>query len=256
MERLSSDQRDHLLREQIKTINEELGEENNPAIQLESKIEKVGMSGEALVVAREELSRLKAVQRASPEYQIIKSYLDYLVALPWQVTTGASTSELNIQSAKSILDSDHFGLDKVKQRVLEFLAVSKIKSDHRGSVLCFVGPPGVGKTSLGKSIAKALGRKFSRISLGGVRDESEIRGHRRTYVGAMAGRVLQALKRLGTKDPVLLLDEVDKLASDFRGDPASALLEVLDPEQNHAFTDHYLDVGFDLSKVFFITISF
>lgn len=253
MERLSKDQRDHLLREQIRTIHEELGEETNPVEDFARKIEEVGLSAEAKKIAKEELSRLQIVQRASPEYHVIRTYLDLLLSLPWNKFSASQPESIDLTKAREILDADHYGLEKVKKRVLQSLAVTKLKKDQRGSILCLLGPPGVGKTSLGRSIAKALGRQFGRASLGGVRDEAEIRGHRRTYIGAMPGRIIQSLKRTGVKDPLILLDEIDKLGTDFRGDPASALLEVLDPEQNNHFMDHYLDAGFDLSKVFFVT---
>ena len=252
-EKMSKDQRDHLLREQMRAISEELGEEKAPSEDFTQRIESAGMPPEALKVAKEEALRLNQVPRSSPEYQVIRTYLELLVSLPWSKTTGLSSEEIDLQKAKKILDQDHYGLEKVKKRVLQFLAVTKLKKDMKGSILCLAGPPGVGKTSMAKSIASALGRSFVRMSLGGVRDEAEIRGHRRTYIGAMPGRIIQNIKRAGVKDPVILLDEIDKIGNDFRGDPASALLELLDPEQNHTFTDHYLDVPFDLSRVFFIT---
>jgi len=252
MERLSKDQRDHLLREQLKTIHEELGDEGNIQTEYARKFEEAGLSTEATKAAKDELARLLVVQRSSPEYHVIRTYLDWLVALPWK-KEGAADSPLDLALARKILDEDHFGIEKVKKRILQFLAVTKLKRDLRGPVLCLVGPPGVGKTSVARSIARALGRSFVRTSLGGVRDEAEIRGHRRTYIGSMPGRVMQNLKRCGVRDPLMLLDEVDKLGMDFRGDPASALLELLDPEQNHGFLDHYIDVPFDLSRVFFVT---
>jgi len=252
-EKMSKDQRDHLLREQMRAISEELGEEKVPSEDFAKRIEEAGFPPETLKVAKEECYRLNQVPRSSPEYQVIRTYLELLLALPWQKTTGLSSEEIDLSKAKEILNQDHYGLEKVKTRILEFLAVTKLKKDMKGPILCLAGPPGVGKTSMAKSIASALGRSFVRMSLGGVRDEAEIRGHRRTYIGAMPGRIIQSIKRAGVKDPVILLDEVDKIGMDFRGDPASALLELLDPEQNHTFTDHYLDVPFDLSRVFFIT---
>jgi ATP-dependent Lon protease len=253
MERLSKDQRDHLLREQLKTIHDELGDETNSTEDLNKRIEKAEMSDEAKKVAKEELSRLNLVQRSSPEYNVIRTYLDWLICLPWKKCSGLEGSQIDLKKAKTILEEDHFGIEKVKKRILQFLAVNKLKGDMKGPMLCLLGPPGVGKTSMGRSIANAVGRQFVRASLGGIRDEAEIRGHRRTYVGAMPGKLIQSMKRSGVKDPVILLDEIDKVGMDFRGDPASALLEVLDPEQNHTFSDHYIDVPFDLSRVFFIT---
>lgn len=252
-ERLAKDQRDHLLREQLKTINEELGQEKDTEDAYLKKIEDAGMPDEVKKIALEEAARLNVVQRSSPEYQVIRTYLDWLVGVPWSKTSGIAPENIDLAKAREILDEEHFGIDKVKERILEFLAVSKLKKDLKGSILCLSGPPGVGKTSMAKAIAKALGREFIRASLGGVRDEAEIRGHRRTYIGALPGRVIQSMKRVGVKDPLILLDEVDKIGLDFRGDPASALLEVLDPEQNHTFVDHYLDVPYDLSRVFFVT---
>ncbi len=252
MERLSRDQREHLLREQLKTIHEELGDEKNIDELYRKKIKEAQLSPEALKVAQEELARLGQISRSSPEYHVIRTYLDWICALPWRRTTALASAKINLKEAKKILDADHDGLEKVKKRILQHLAVTKLQRSAKGPILCLVGPPGVGKTSIGKAVADALGRKFVRVSLGGVRDEAEIRGHRRTYVGALPGRILQSLKRAQAKDALFLLDEIDKIGTDFRGDPASALLEALDPEQNHTFLDHYLDVPFDLSQVFFI----
>ena len=250
---MSKTQRDYYLREQMKAIQKELGEGDERTQEIDAlraKIEAAGMPDEAKAEALRELDRLSKMPPAAAEYTVARTYLDWLVAMPWQQET---TDTVEIGPARAILDEDHEGLEKIKDRILEYLAVKKIRPGGKDPILCFVGPPGVGKTSLGKSIARALGRKFHRISLGGMRDEAEIRGHRRTYIGALPGQIVQGLRRAGTKNPVLMLDEVDKLGMDFRGDPASALLEVLDPEQNATFRDHYLDVPFDLSRVLFIT---
>ena len=256
-EEISKSQREYFLREQMKAIKKELGEDDQTLEikELEEKILEAGMPEEALKVANKEIDRLQRIPPSSPEYTVSRTYLDWLVELPWSNET---EDRVNVQDALTILDRDHYGLKRVKNRVLEFLAVRKLKMEQspdapiKGPILCFQGPPGTGKTSLGKSIADALGREFVRISLGGVRDEAEIRGHRRTYIGALPGRIIQGLKKAKTRNPVFMLDEVDKLGTDFRGDPSSALLEVLDPEQNHSFSDHYLEVTFDLSKVMFI----
>ncbi|MFN3682556.1 MAG: endopeptidase La [Fimbriimonadaceae bacterium] len=252
---LSKSQRDYYLREQLKAIQRELGETDDRGVELEelwAKIQEAGMPQEALREVTREFDRLKRIPPGSPEYTVARTYIDWMVALPWNKAT---EDNLDLNQVKAVLDADHYGLDKIKERILEFLAVRKVKTDGpvRQPILCFVGPPGVGKTSLGRSIAHAMGRKFVRISLGGVRDEAEIRGHRHTYVGALPGQIIQGLRRAESQNPVFMLDEIDKLVSDFRGDPSSALLEVLDPEQNSSFRDHYIDAPFDLSRVFFIT---
>ena len=250
---LSQTQREFYLREQLKAIQKELGEGDDgrqEVDELREKLEAAGMTEEVKAEAMKELNRLGRISPMSPEYSVTRNYLEWMVSLPWGVT---SAEPVNVQRAAEILNEDHYDLEKVKERILDYLAVLQLKPVLKGPILCFVGPPGVGKTSLGKSIARAVGRKFARISMGGMHDEAEIRGHRRTYIGAMPGQIIHALRRTGTKDPVFMLDEVDKLGRDFRGDPASALLEVLDPEQNSTFRDNYLDVPFDLSKVLFIT---
>jgi ATP-dependent Lon protease len=250
---MSRTQREYYLREQLKAIQKELGEADDRTQEIEvlrQKIEAAGMTEEARTEALRELDRLAKMPPAAAEYTVARTYLDWLVAMPW---TQQTTDDTDLGRARAVLEEDHEGLDKIKDRILEYLAVKKIRPDGKDPILCFVGPPGVGKTSLGRSVARALGRKFHRISLGGMRDEAEIRGHRRTYIGALPGQIIQGLRRAGTRNPVLMLDEIDKLGMDFRGDPASALLEVLDPEQNASFRDHYLDVAFDLSRVLFIT---
>jgi ATP-dependent Lon protease len=249
---LSSQQREHILREQLHQIQKQLGEDDEKSAEiaeLRQKIEKAGMPQEAEEQARKELKRLERMPEASAEYSMVRNYLEWLVELPWSML---SPDTIEITEARRILDEDHYGLPKVKRRILEYLAVRKLNPDGKSPILCFVGPPGVGKTSLGQSIARATGRKFARLSLGGVHDEAEIRGHRRTYIGAMPGNIIQSIRKAGARNPVLMLDEVDKLGVGFHGDPASALLEVLDPEQNSTFRDNYLGVAFDLSKVMFI----
>jgi ATP-dependent Lon protease len=252
-EQVGQNQREYLLREQMKAIQKELGESDDTGQEIDElrkKVEEAGMPAEAKKECDRELKRLAKMTPASAEYMVSRTYLEWMTSLPWSKSSGAS--EIDIPKGKQILDEDHYDLTKVKERILDYLAVKKLQPGMKGPILCFVGPPGVGKTSLGKSIARSLGRKFVRIALGGMHDEAEIRGHRRTYIGALPGQIIQGLKRAESNDPVMMLDEVDKLGRDFRGDPSSALMEVLDPEQNNAFRDHYLDVPFDLSKVLFI----
>lgn len=249
---IEKNQREYFLREQLKAIRRELGEDNEGAEirELKKRADKLAAPDPVREKAQQEVDRMSKMNQASAEYTVARTYIDWLLDLPWEVST---EDRIDISAAKTILDDDHYGLDDVKERILEYLAVKKLKGEGRGSILCFVGPPGVGKTSIGKSIATAMGRKFVRMSLGGLRDEAEVRGHRRTYIGALPGRIIQNIKRARTNNPVFMLDEIDKLGSDFRGDPSSAMLEVLDPEQNFAFQDNYLEVDFDLSRVMFIT---
>ncbi len=252
-EQVNQSQREFLLREQMKAIQKELGESDDGVAEIDElrkKVEESGMSAEAKKECDRELKRLAKMTPASAEYMVARTYLEWMTSLPWNKTSG--TDDIDIPKAQEILDEDHYDLVKIKQRILDYLAVKKLQPGMKGPILCFVGPPGVGKTSLGKSIARSLGRKFVRISLGGMHDEAEIRGHRRTYIGALPGQIIQGIRRAETMDPVVMLDEVDKLGRDFRGDPSAALMEVLDPEQNSTFRDHYLDVPFDLSKVLFI----
>jgi ATP-dependent Lon protease len=250
---LNKSQREYVLRQQIKAIQKELGEiEDDGDIldEIGEKIRNTKLTDEVRKIAEKELRRLRSIQPSSPEYTVARTYLEWICELPWGIET---EDNLDVAHAREVLDADHYDLVKIKRRILEHLAVSRLRNNMRGPILCLVGPPGVGKTSLGQSVARALGRKFIRVSLGGVRDEAEIRGHRRTYIGALPGKIIQSLKRAGSRNPVFMMDEIDKLGRDWRGDPTSALLEVLDPEQNHTFMDHYLDVPFDLTGILFIT---
>ncbi|NRA32110.1 MAG: endopeptidase La [Polyangiaceae bacterium] len=251
-EEMGKNQREYVLRQQLRAIKEELGEDDDDQGDLdglEEKIVKADLPSEADQVAKKQLKRLRTMQVGSAEYTVVRTYLDWILDIPWRETT---EDNLNIAEVRATLDEDHYGLEKVKRRIVEYLAVRKLKADKKGPILCLLGPPGVGKTSLGKSIARAVGRKFVRVSLGGVHDEAAIRGHRRTYVGALPGQIIQGMKKSGTVNPVFMMDEVDKIGHDFRGDPSAALLEVLDPEQNNTFADHYLEIAYDLSKVMFV----
>ncbi|MDO9084162.1 MAG: LON peptidase substrate-binding domain-containing protein, partial [Humidesulfovibrio sp.] len=250
---MEKNQREYYLNEQVKAIHKEMGREDDPAAEaaeLEKRLDAKVMSEESRERARKEIRKLRQMQPSSAEYTVLRNYVDWVLDLPWGVI---KDTELDMAKARAILDEDHYGLEKPKERILEYIAVQSLVKSMKGPILCFVGPPGVGKTSIAKSIARAMDREFMRLSLGGVRDEAEIRGHRRTYVGALPGKIIHSLRRCKFNNPVICLDEVDKMSTDFRGDPSSALLEVLDPEQNYAFNDHYLDLDYDLSKVFFIT---
>jgi ATP-dependent Lon protease len=251
-EEMGKNQREYVLRQQLKAIKEELGEDDGDQGDLdglEERIAKANLPNEADTVAKKQLKRLRSMQVGSAEYTVVRTYLDWILDLPWSTAT---EDNMEIAEVRRVLDEDHYGLDKVKKRIVEYLAVRKLKKDKKGPILCLIGPPGVGKTSLGRSIARSLGRKFVRVSLGGVHDEAAIRGHRRTYVGALPGQIIQGMKKSGTINPVFMMDEVDKIGHDFRGDPSAALLEVLDPEQNNSFADHYLEIPYDLSNVMFV----
>src|SRR5207237_698510 len=250
---MDKSQRDYILRQQMKAIQKELGDdeggERAEAEMMRERLEAADLPDEVRKEAERELKRMEKLPAAAPDYHVIRTYLEFILELPWRKST---EDKLDLKEARKVLDEDHYGLEDIKERILEFLAVIKLSANAKSPILCFVGPPGVGKTSLGRSIARALGREFERLSLGGVRDEAELRGHRRPYIGAMPGRIIQSLRRAKVNNPVMMLDEIDKLGNDYRGDPSAALLEILDPQQNNTFRDNYIDLPFDLSKVFFI----